>query len=603
MKSTLKSIAYFAAAALFATGCQVEESLIQAPQDPGNTISVRFTASETETRAAFGQYDELTQRYPTFWTAADSRICMSLNMNDPVYGEVIKTEEVSASADFTGNFVDTGAPYKFYALTPISVVNGINESRSSWSVSIPTIQTPKADGLSCDENSMLLYAESDVLESLPEDKVRMHLHHVSAYCRLALKNLSTVFATYGISDAKVHSVDVSYSVPVSGDWYINVSDGSLTPKDASHTITINTSIADPTQPTDLWFSLAPGVLDGQKVKVTVNTDKGRVSRDYTYGTRTYVAGTVNKLSLDMTKNSHFDPSAYEIDEDVFELVTNLADIKVNDQVVIVDDVNPSCAMSTTLLSQGYFESVAKDAADGFRYSEDDGYIRLPEGSRAVVWTIASKTTANAVTFRNSGGRYLATTGSGSSVVFSVTTSSASARAFTLYDFTGGEIGAYYSANSGNNTYYYSIAPSADDFFFLNSQTTAAIGAISLFKKKSVHTTFGQDLDNDPILDKIVYGAYLTDESMVHTPGATQLSREYDASSVTFSILTPSTNSIVEISGIPASAAKGDSFEIVLASITGRKVLSTRTYSVTVVMEEGPKLWLSDFAGNGFIVKR
>ena len=219
MKSTLKSIAYFAAAAIFATGCQVEESLIQAPQDPGNTISVRFTASETETRAAFGQYDELTQRYPTFWTAADSRICMSLNMNDPVYGEVVKTEEVSASADFTGSFVDTGAPYKFYALTPTSVVNGISESRSSWSVSIPTVQTPKSDGLSCDEKSMLLYAESDVLESLPEDVVRMHLHHVSAYCRLALKNLSTVFATYGISDAKVHSVDVSYSVPVAGDWY------------------------------------------------------------------------------------------------------------------------------------------------------------------------------------------------------------------------------------------------------------------------------------------------------------------------------------------------------------------------------------------------
>lgn len=602
MKNTFKYLAICAAAAFLATGCQIKERSLKGSQASCNTVTVRFSVSGNDSKAAFGQYDEATGMYPAYWTASDTEICMSLNMNDPVVGEVVKTEEVSATAEFIGKFEDTGAPYKFYALSPTGVVNGISESRSSWSVSIPAVQTPKADGLSCDEKAMLLFAESDELQSIPEGSVNMHLRHVNAYCRLALKNLDAAFASFGISDASVYSVDLSFSVPVTGDFFINVTDGSLEEKDPSHTITIRTGIADLSQPTDLWFALAPTVLDGQKVKVTVNTDKGRVSREYTYGERTYFAGTVNKLSLDMTKGSKFDPSSYEVDETVYELVTDLTALKANDVVLIADDVNPSTVMSKTLTS-GVYGAAVKDAADGFSYSEKDGYIRLPEGSAAMQWTIASKSSSNGVKFKN-GSNYLATSGSGSSVVFTTTTRSNSAKTFTLYDFGEGELAAYYSARSGSYTYYYSINPNADGFnIYTDTSGEGQVASISLFKKKDVHTTYGKDLDTAPILNETVYGAYLQDGSILYMPGTTQLSREYGENSVTFAIISPSTNAITEMAGIPVDAVKGDTFDLVINRRNGRKLISSKTCNVTVVMEEGPKVWLSDFAGNSFIVKR
>lgn len=601
MKSFFKYLAICVAAAFFAAGCQVRErSLMVSKNASANTITVRFSASEDASKAAFGQYDGSTGRYPAFWTAADTEICMSLNMNEPITGEVVKAAEVSATAEFVGKFEDTGAPYKFYALNPTSAVKGISESRSSWSVSIPVVQIPKADGLSCDEKAMIIFAESDELERIPEGSVNMHLRHVPAYCRLALKNLDAAFASFGISDAKVYSVDLSFSTPVAGDWYINVSDGSLEAKGASHTITIRTGIADLSQATDLWFALAPAVLDGQKVKVSVNTDKGCVSRDYTYGTRTYVAGTVNKLSLDMTKNSKFDPLAYEINETVFELVTDPEEIKANDEILIANDVNPTIVMSTTL-SSGAYRPVAKDAADGFSYSEADGYIRLPEGSGAMIWTIAGKNSSNGITLK-SGSNYLSTTGSALNVMFRTVTNSSQARTFSLYDFGKGSLAAYYTARSGGVTYYYSIG-AIENIFKINAQTTNSASSISLFKKKDIHERYGKDLDSDPILNETVYGAYLQDGNVPYMPGTTQLSREYEGNSVNFCIINPSANTSTEMSGIPSDAVKGDSFELVINKRSGSKLISTGTFNVTVLMEEGPKLWLSDFEGNGFIVKR
>lgn len=592
MKNRFKYLAICAAAAFLATGCQMRErSLGVSSEKSTNIVTVRFSASEDTSKAAFGQYDETTGRYPAYWTSADTEICMSLNMNDPIVGEVVKDAEVSASAEFIGKFKDTGAPYRFYALSPSSAVKGISESRSSWSVSIPAMQTPKADGLSCDEKAMLLFAESDELQRIPEGSVKMHLRHVTSYCRLALKNLDAAFASFGISDASVYSVDLSFSVPVTGDFFINVTDGSLEEKDPSRTITIRTGIADLGQPTDLWFALAPAELDGQKVKVTVNTDKGRVSREYTYGERTYFAGTVNKLSLDMTKGSKFDPSAYEVDETIYELVTDLADIKANDEILIADAVNPTIVMSKTLTS-GVYGAVVKDAADGFSYSEKESCIRLPEGSNAMVWTIASKSTSNAVKLKN-GSNYLAT----SSSSFTTTTRSNSARSFTLYAFGNGVMGAYYYSY-----YYYSISPNGDSFK-IYAQSSAQIASISFFKKKDVHTTYGKDLDTAPILNETVYGAYLQDGSILYMPGTTQLSREYGENSVTFAIISPSTNAITEMAGIPVDAVKGDTFDLVINRRNGRKLTSSKTCNVTVVKEEGPKVWLSDFAGNSFIVKR
>ena len=73
--------------------------------------------------------------------------------------------------------------------------------------------------------------------------------------------------------------------------------------------------------------------------------------------------------------------------------------------------------------------------------------------------------------------------------------------------------------------------------------------------------------------------------------------------LTFSIVDPAKDKVVEFSGIPSNAGLGDNFTLGLTYISGTTTEINSSYSVFVVKEEGHTLWLSDGQGNGFIVKR
>lgn len=586
-----------AIAALALASCAMEEQTEESVKTlQGDLVTLRFAVGAEDTKTSFGKFDEGENMYPTRWTASDQKVCMSMNMNDPVEADVIKPSSESYSAEFAGVFTRGTRPYKFYALSPVSSVNGISDSRSSWSVTIPSRQTPTADGLSCDEKAMIIYAESANMLVLPsaDQPIRMQMHHVPAYCRLALKNIASTLATFEASDAKVKSVDISFGTPVAGDWYINVSDGSLTPKDASRTISINCEIEDASQPTDLWFAMAPCVLDGQKVKVSVNTDKGSLNREFTFGTRTYEAGTVNKLSVDMSKDATFDKFSYTKTEVVYELVTSVNNLSVNDELIFVDATTPSYAMTGTTSTSG-FASVAKDNAQGFTYSPStDSYIRLPEGSSVAVWTVASKSSSS-LTFKR-GTQYLANSSSNAATL------SSTAQTFTV-SISSGTATLRFTKSSGWTTYTYSLYRATNGYFTYNRGSNGATKTMAIYKKKTNTVTENLDPDSDPVCSKDAFGAYLLSENLLYVSGLSELSRERDAQGVTFAILNQKENQVVEFSGITPGAAKGEVFDLSVKTINGKSVTNLGTFNVTVVKEEGAKLWLSDFKGNGFIVKR
>ncbi len=60
--------------------------------------------------------------------------------------------------------------------------------------------------------------------------------------------------------------------------------------------------------------------------------------------------------------------------------------------------------------------------------------------------------------------------------------------------------------------------------------------------------------------------------------------------------------MAEFTGIPANPAKGDTFTLNYALGDGTH-RSEQDYPVTVVKVDGPKVWLTDGSGNGFIVKK
>ena len=105
-----------------------------------------------------------------------------------------------------------------------------------------------------------------------------------------------------------------------------------------------------------------------------------------------------------------------------------------------------------------------------------------------------------------------------------------------------------------------------------------------------------------VLNYDAYGAYISGNPLIYD-ASDQLSREYNEDqTVTFSILNPDQDASVEFSGIPEAAAYLDAFTLGVRYMAKDEVTYEASFDVTVVKEEGARLWLSD-GTNGFIVKR
>lgn len=596
MKKIL-SLAIASASILSLAACSVverfpDENLLKSAS---HNISVRFTASnpDTDTKTAFGKFDETDSTYPTVWTSADRKIAMSLNLGDPVAASVTEISEDGRSADFQADFADGGAPYKFYALSPYSAVNAVSGSHKGWVVNIPSIQTPKSDGLSCDESAMLLYAGSEELEELPAESVNLRFHHVTTYCRLTLNNLSTALKNAKAANAKAKSVDITFSVPVAGEWYVNAADGSLECKEKSYTVTLKPASIDKTKPVELWVALAPCKLDNQKVTVAVNTDMGRLSREYSYGKRTYAAGAVNKLTLDMSKNATFDQQTTSAEETVFALVMSADDLKTGDEVIFADARTPEYAMTSTVTSNG-IAATAQDSENGFIYNSGDGYIRLFDESDVMVMNVADKTSTT-LSF-SYGSKSLAPNTSSNKHHLTL---SDEAFVFTS-SISNGEAKLSYKSSSGKTTYSVCLTNGAFDIY---SSSNNLIKTVAIYKKTNAETTVVVDPDSDPVLKQEQFGMYLKSGSTVHTPHVSQLSREYSGKSLTFAILFPAQDRVYEFGGISSSVKKGDSFTLNVRKFDGNKKTDVGTFEVTAIKEDGARIWLTDYNGNGFIIKR
>ena len=569
-KISLPLLAAAAAAVAFA-GCSVEEMIGPAVAEaPSRTLKVNFSASNSATRTSFAGFNEEAGVYPVIWSGQEA-VVMSLNYDDPA--DATLTKVTDSHATFSGAFNDTGAPYVFYALSPSSAATAISPSRNAWAVNIPVEQTP-LEG-SCDEAAQIIASVSDRYQSVP-DPVQLHFSHVTTYVRVTLKNLDAAVSAAGVESPAVTSFDLTFEVPVAGEWYYDFENKAISEKDASYTVRALTSDL-----TDVWLALAPCDLGGKSLKVSVNTDKGSFVRTVAFPSgRKYAAGKVNTLSVNMAAAEflEYTPST---EEEVYELVTSLDGLSAGNEVIFMDKAVPTTAMGAASGNSGMSRLTG---GSNFAYTAADKFVRLPEGSGVLQFTIGSKS-GSSLTFKT-GNNYLSYSGFGTRRLMTSTTS----RTWTVDVSTSGAAKVY----SGN---YYVTAGSS---YYTLSTTSSTV---TIWKKVSNPIAGNPDPDSDPVLQYEVPGAYLTVDKTLYEPGESQLSREYLDESVTFAIIYPSGNSVLEFSGIPQAAAKGDAFDLTLVGISGRKRTALGTFRVTVVKEDGPRLWLSDFLGNGFIVKR
>lgn len=581
-------------------GCQENEVDLEMNQATDRPVRrVQFSAGEIQTRTAFGEPDGTT--YPTLWTENDTEVSISMNLETPVAASVIASANytrASFSADFP---VSAAGPYTFYVVSPATAVHSISASRKAWNIQIPAIQTPLPGSVS--EDAQVIVAKSEAMDDIPET-VDVQFEHLTAYGCMTLKNVDKALEANGFGGATILSVDITSEEAFAGSWYYHVEDGTMEQKDPSFTVTLKLSdVADASLMKDLWFSCLPVDVSEKTLTFRVNTDKGSVERSVVFPAgRSFSAGRIGKFSINM-EQAKVATTTKKIGEVVYALVTSLDELEEDDDLIIVNTYsNPSYALGGDASTNNGISSVQKGSSN-FTLGED-GYIRIPEGSGVSLMYVYSKSDSElsfvcgdygALSLEESSRKYYL--GWNESELTYWTVSINENGAATIYTEATSSSGL-----GGGSTSKYYIRYSNNHF-----NATTSTGTVALFKKTIVYhdeISVNEVADeNDPILAFDEYGAYLTSAHQLYTPSRDQLSREYGYATVSFAILTPSTDQVLEFSGIPDGATKNDIFTLTVCRYEGKSVAYHEKFRVIVAKEEGPKLWLSCGDGQGFIVKK
>ena len=553
----MKKIIHIAVTALMAlaalSGCRNAE---QEVPEASSVKTVRFHAGAAPTRTAFAE--AVDGVYQTLWTENDSDILLSLNYGKAEASAVTPSAD-GTTASFEASFdaSATSAPYTFYAVSPASAARAISPSRSAWSVYIAAFQHPSA--LSVDEDAQLLVAKSAASATLPGE-VDLHFSHLTAYGRIALKNLE-------LGDATVSKVDLIFSTPVVGEWYWG-EDGTLTANGDSHTITLDTDASG-----DLWFACAPVDVSGQTLKLVVFTDQGNLTREITFPEgRKFNSGKVARFSVDM--------AGIEIQGgDTFVLVTDASELQVGDEVLVVSK-DGTYALGAQQSS--YRKEVSVNATGGV----------IADPGEATVLTLELGNAIGTWSFRT-GNAYLASTSSGNNL-----TEVASKNANASWKVTVSSSATLIQAQAGGSKLL-KHNPSAHRFScYKNSSTN--VENVVLYRKGSVPTS----VEDDPLTAYDAYGSYLTGVERTYEPGMDQLLRSYPDGKLEFAILRAADKEQLVVSGFDPSLVKGDAVTVTVAWRKGLNfLLKEKSFDLKVVKEDGPKVWLGDGSGQGLILKK
>lgn len=553
----MKKLALLLASALAVFSCS-REMEVEIPEpvqnnDPSAWV-VRFSATQTDTKAQFGEAEN--GAYPTLWTDNDTEVKLSLNYGG-VKGAAVTPAGDKRTASFAATFDFTGltAPYVFYSVSPSSAAKALSPSREAWKVTIPCTQTPSAT--SVDEAGIILAATSDAFSEVMDiSEVNLYFNHLTAYGRLSLANLALE------SGETVSGVELTVTTPIVGDWYWNTSGSTITDYGASSTLTINT-----TRTSDIWFACAPVDVSGEMMTVTVFTSLGYHEQLVEFpADRRFEAGRTAVFSVNMAGADFTAAGSGSGGGDV---------------VVLSEEFdNDTTSDSSTEFSSSKFPNFSGSTSKA--YTSQFGGVKL--GSSSAIGYITSKSldlsssftvTLNVLRYNTDSGKVQVTVGDVTKEITPTTTDTA------------------YSLD-------FDAATSASTVRIATSTKRAYIDNVIITRHDGGSGATGPD----PLLQESAYGCYLgTGLEWEYNPGAEQVTRSYDTNGVqTYTLIDPAEVEELEIVGYKKSYVKGDSFTVSVQWRKGISTIHSESYNVTLIKEEGPKVWLSD-GTHGVIIKK
>ena len=556
---TKKIFRFFAGAALAgvaALACSREAMDPSEEMNSATTRTVVFRAMGSQTKAQFGQKDGET--WPTLWTSNDSEVKLSLNYGSATAASVTTSEDFrSATFSATIDFSEFSAPYTYYSVSPSSVAKALSPSREAWKVSIPSVQTPSAG--SPDESALIIASTSDTYQDADAaSNVDLYFNHLTAYGCISLTGLD-------LSGQTVKAVEITATEPFVGDWYWKCVSHELIDYGASSTLTINTNHAD-----NVWFGCAPVNMSDQIWSVSLITDAGTYTKEiWLDGSYELQAGVVAVISVDMSTDTDF-------------IQAGSSGSGGNDVVVLSEEFDNS----TTGDSSSEFDSTKFSNFSGSTskaYTSKYGGVKLGSSSASGYITSKSLDLSSSFTVTLNVLQYGYDTGKVQVTVGNV-----------IKEITPTETDTAYSLD-------FDAATSTSTVKIGTSTKRAYIDNVIITR----HDGGSGSSADDPLLQKSVYGCYLgSGLEWEYNPGTDQVTRSYDSNGFqTYTLIDPSDVEELEITGYKKVYVKdGSNISISVNWRRGASTVLSEVYTMTIIKEDGPKVWLSD-GTHGVIIKK
>lgn len=569
-----------AIAAISCSRAAMEEDFLLPEEEARNEVAadngtlVHFRAIQTQTKAQFGE-EEGTGVRPTLWTSNDSEVKLSLNYGSAVAAEVTPSADFrSATFDATFDFTGLAGPFTFYSVSPASAAQALSPSREAWKVTIPCEQTPSAT--SVDEAGIILASTSASYTSATAvGDVDLYFNHLTAYGRMSLGNFS-------LADGEtVQAVELTATTPIVGDWYWHTSGSTITDYGASSTLTIHTALTS-----DIWFACAPVSVDNEMMSVTVITTAGSYEQlvEFPAGA-SFEAGRAAVFTVDMDGAEFTAASGSGTPSGDFTLVTDASVLQAGDEIIITNvDATYGLGPANTSGSTPYRQAVTVSAT---------GNVLTNTGTATVLTLRAGNTSGTWAL--DTGNGYLVTTSTKNSLSTAASISDASSWSVSI-------VGEQADIQAQSGTYYRLL-------YNYNSGTPrfSAYGSSSTLAKPAIYRRGGGGASTsaDPMLTHSDYGCYLgTGLTRTLVDGDDQVTRAYNVNGIlTYTIIDPATVEELEISGYSRGLVKGDAVTVTVNWRRGTASVLSDTYTMKVIKEKGPKVWLGNGTGNGFIIKK
>lgn len=572
----MKKLALILAAAIAAFSCSREmEMEIPEPvqnNDPSAWV-VHFNATQTDTKAQFGELEN--GAYPTLWTNNDTEVKLSLNYGSAT-GAAVTPASDKRTASFAATFDFTGldAPYVFYSVSPSSAAKALSPSREAWKVTIPCTQSPTAT--SVDEAGIILAASSDAYSEVTDiSEVNLYFNHLTAYGRLSLVNLALE------SGETVSGVELTITTPIVGDWYWNTSGSTITDYGASSTLTINT-----TRTSDIWFACAPVDVSGEMMTVTVFTSLGYHEQLVEFpANRQFEAGRTAVFTVDMDGADFIatDGSGSGTPSGDFTLVTDASTLSAGDEIIIAN-IDGTYGLGPASTSGTPCRTAVEIAKEG---------DILTSLGNATILTLRAGNVDGTFAF-DTGDGYLATTSTKNSLSTSSTITDAASWSISI---VSGEASIVAQSGTYNNLRY-----NANNTRFSGYGSSTSMALPAIFKRG---TGSSSAATADPLLSETEYGCYLgTGLERTLVVGEDQVTRAYSSQGIlTYTIINADSVEELEISGYSKDKVKGDAVGVTVNWRQGTSTVVNQTYTMKIIKDEGPKVWLSNGSGKGVIIKK